>query len=63
MSMFRWLRPRREEKRIVAESCERAEPPDQIAELLRIIGEPDEPPKFSGGKKAEAAKRRPRGRC
>ncbi len=36
--MFKWLR-RPDGKRTVAESGERAEPPDSIAELLRIVGE------------------------
>ncbi len=49
------LRRRREGKRIVEELGERAEPPDQIAELLRILGvdQPVRLAKFSGAKKTQ----------
>ncbi len=38
MIEFKWLR-RRDGKRIIAVSNETAEPPDQIDELIRIVGE------------------------
>ena len=63
--MFRWLR-RREGKRIATEVSEppenrRAEPPNQIAELLRIVGEDRSAPpaKFPGAKKAQPTRRHP----
>jgi len=65
--MFRWLR-RREGKRIAAEvgePPERAEPPDQIAELLRVLGEnrPVRGSEFLDAKKARPTiSRRHRGR-
>jgi len=62
--MFRWLR-QRGGKRIAAEVGEPAEnrgaePPDQIAELLRIIGEDQPAPrsKFLAPKKAQSTNRR-----
>ena len=51
--MFRWLR-RREGKRIVTVSNERAARIDPIEELLRIVGEnPAQPPQFPTAKKAQ----------
>ena len=57
--MFRGLH-RREGKRIVAELGEQAEPIDQIADLLRLVGEDQsaQPAKFSGAKKAQPTDRR-----
>jgi len=49
VSVFKWLRWRRETKQNVAEDIGRkqGEPPDQIAELLRIVGENSAPPSKS----------------
>ena len=59
MIEFKWLR-RRDGKRIIAVSNETAEPPDQIDELIRIVGEDQSGAGRSlpGAKKAQPAGRR-----
>lgn len=60
--MFKWLRWRRETKHNVAEDIGRDQsgPPDQIAELLRIVGKNSVP--LSKSKKGQPISRRHLGR-